>query len=100
MSQNGRAASDEWLRGVLERHESALIRYATRMTGSAEQARDVVQETFVRLCRQKRAELDGLDILPFANRVGLGPRILRAEAAVAAAMAGGQALVGDWRNRP
>ncbi len=59
MSQNGRAASEEWVRGVLERHESALIRYATRMTGSAEQARDVVQETFVRLCRQNRAELDG-----------------------------------------
>ena len=59
MGQNGRAANDEWLRSVLERHESALIRYATRMTGSTEQARDVVQETFVRLCRQKRAELDG-----------------------------------------
>jgi 16S rRNA (uracil1498-N3)-methyltransferase len=41
-------------------------------------------------------ELDALDKLPFAVRVALGPRILRAETAVLAALACWQALVGDW----
>ena len=43
-------------------------------------------------------ELDALDDLPFATRVRLGPRILRAETAVLSALACWQALVGDWRG--
>lgn len=35
--------------------------------------------------------------LPFVRPVGLGPRILRAETAAAAALALWQALAGDWR---
>ncbi|HEY1603869.1 MAG TPA: sigma-70 family RNA polymerase sigma factor [Pirellulales bacterium] len=49
----------EWIRGVLEQHETALLRYATRLTGDPEHARDIVQETFLRLCRVPRATLDG-----------------------------------------
>ncbi|HKK29575.1 MAG TPA: 16S rRNA (uracil(1498)-N(3))-methyltransferase [Alphaproteobacteria bacterium] len=41
------------------------------------------------------AELDGLDEVPFLKRVTLGPRILRAETAVIAGLAIGQALAGD-----
>ncbi len=41
-------------------------------------------------------ELDALGELPFVVRVGLGPRILRAETAAAAALACWQALIGDW----
>jgi len=41
------------------------------------------------------AELDGLGELPFVTRVALGPRILRTETAVIAALAIGQALAGD-----
>jgi 16S rRNA (uracil1498-N3)-methyltransferase len=44
-----------------------------------------------------KSELDGLDRLAFATRVGLGRRILRAETAVIAALACFQAIVGDWR---
>lgn len=45
-------------------------------------------------------ELDALAKLPFAVRLGLGPRILRAETAALAALACWQALVGDGGDRP
>ncbi len=45
-------------------------------------------------------ELDGLGKLPFAVRVGLGPRILRAETAALSALACWQAWRGDWRDDP
>ncbi len=41
-------------------------------------------------------ELDALALLPFAARVHLGPRILRAETAAMACLVAWQALVGDW----
>lgn len=44
-------------------------------------------------------ELDALGKLTFATRVGLGPRVLRAETAAIAALAVFQALAGDWRAR-
>lgn len=44
-----------------------------------------------------KTELDALSRLPFAVRVGLGPRILRADTAVIAALSCYQALRGDWR---
>jgi len=56
---NGHAANVEWVRSVLDQYEGALIRYAQRITRDAERARDVVQETFLRLCKQDRADLDG-----------------------------------------
>ena len=43
-------------------------------------------------------ELDALGKLPNVNRVGLGPRVLRAETAALAAVAVFQALAGDWRR--
>lgn len=42
-------------------------------------------------------ELDALGKHPIVTKVGLGPRILRAETAAIAALACWQALVGDWR---
>lgn len=46
---------------------------------------------------KERAWLRGL---PFVKPVGLGPRILRAETAAAAALTLWQALAGDWRGVP
>jgi 16S rRNA (uracil1498-N3)-methyltransferase len=43
-----------------------------------------------------QTELDALDKLSFVSRVGLGPRVLRAETAVVAALAVFQAIAGDW----
>jgi len=45
-----------------------------------------------------RRELDALRNLPFVTRVGLGPRVLRAETAALAAVAVCQAIAGDWRG--
>lgn len=56
---SGNNGHSEWVRMVLQRHEADLLRYARRLTGDDGTARDVVQETFLRLCRQSAAELDG-----------------------------------------
>lgn len=49
----------EWMRALLDKHEGPLIRYATRITGSTELAREVVQDTFCRLCGQPRERVQG-----------------------------------------
>jgi RNA polymerase sigma factor (sigma-70 family) len=45
-----------WIREVLERHERPLTLYASRLLGDVERARDVVQETFLRLLNQNKSE--------------------------------------------
>ncbi len=47
-----------------------------------------------------KSELDALRSLSFAVPVGLGPRILRADTAVLAALSCYQAMCGDWRQTP
>jgi 16S rRNA (uracil1498-N3)-methyltransferase len=47
-----------------------------------------------------KSELDALRRLSFACPVGLGPRILRADTAVIAALSCFQAICGDWRTSP
>ena len=56
---NGQVSQSEWVREALLKYEGPLVRYAQRITGELELARDVVQETFLKLCRQERAEVDG-----------------------------------------
>ena len=41
-----------WVREAVARFEGPLNLYATRLLGDAETARDVVQDTFLRLCSQ------------------------------------------------
>ncbi|HUJ09064.1 MAG TPA: sigma-70 family RNA polymerase sigma factor [Verrucomicrobiae bacterium] len=48
----------EWMRSVLAQHEGPLLRYAARITRNLEQARDVVQDTFLRLCREHPERLN------------------------------------------
>jgi 16S rRNA (uracil1498-N3)-methyltransferase len=45
-----------------------------------------------------QTELDALGKLSFVSRVGLGPRVLRAETAALAVLAVYQATAGDWRR--
>ena len=46
-----------WIRLALSQFEGPLTRYALRIVGDVETARDVVQETFVRLCQAQREEV-------------------------------------------
>ena len=47
-----------WVRGVVDRFEGPLTLYAARLLGDSDSARDVVQETFLRLCSLSREAID------------------------------------------
>jgi RNA polymerase sigma-70 factor (ECF subfamily) len=47
-----------WVRAAVDRFEGPLTLYAARLLGNAETARDVVQETFLRLCAHDRATIE------------------------------------------
>ncbi len=49
----------EFIKRALAQYESPLIRYALRLTGNLDRARDVVQDTFLKLCRQTPDSIDG-----------------------------------------
>lgn len=44
---------------ALERYERPLIQYAMSIVQSLDRARDVVQETFMRLHKQEQAKIEG-----------------------------------------
>ena len=48
----------DWVRSAMERFAGPLTRYAQLISGDIEQARDVVQDTFVRLCDEKPERID------------------------------------------
>lgn len=54
VSRNG----EHWVVSALKRWERPLLRYACRLVGDADLARDLVQEGFLRLCRQDRAQVE------------------------------------------
>ena len=45
-------ARREWIGSAIDQYQGRLIRFASRITGDVESARDVVQDTFLRLCRE------------------------------------------------
>jgi len=51
----------EWdrIRRVVQEHQSALIRYAASIVGGREQAKDIVQEVFLKLCKQSWRDVEG-----------------------------------------
>lgn len=52
--------STAFVQQAVERHQAPLLRYATRFfQGDVERARDVVQDTFVRLMAQPPEQVDG-----------------------------------------
>ena len=58
----------EWIRDAVETHQGRLIRYARLITGNAEAARDAVQETFLRLCREEPRRIQD-HLVPWLFRV-------------------------------
>ena len=48
-----------WVPSVMADYEKPLTRYAAHITGDIEQAREVVQDTFLKLCHQKPAQIHG-----------------------------------------
>ena len=56
---DGRPNLTTQLNSILDRYESPLLRYASRLTGDVETARDVVQDVFVRFCETDPASIDG-----------------------------------------
>lgn len=59
MGEPGQAHS-AWIRDALDQHEAPLVRYAARLlNGDVDRARDVVQDTFLRLCQADRAKVEG-----------------------------------------
>lgn len=57
-----------WVRSALERFEAPLTRYAFRITGDLERARDVVQDCFLRLCDESPEHIDN-HLAPWLFRV-------------------------------
>src|SRR4029450_14007585 len=52
-------SKSRWITEALELHESSLLRYARWILSDLESAREVVQETFLRLCKEDPARVDG-----------------------------------------
>ena len=52
------ASQAEWVRAVMDQHAGPLARYAAALTGDVDRARDVVQDTFVRLCAEDRSRVE------------------------------------------
>ena len=50
-------ASADWVNAAIELHEGALLRYAQHFVRDLESARDIVQDTFLQLCRQTNDEI-------------------------------------------
>lgn len=51
--------NQQWICALVEQYEKPLCRYAFSLTRSLSSAQDAVQETFLRLCREKRSRIEG-----------------------------------------
>ena len=59
---------EKWIIGLVKRYERPLCSYAFSILRDLERARDVVQDTFLRLCGQKPEKLKGREA-PWLFRV-------------------------------
>lgn len=49
----------DWIIGLVEQYEKPLCRYALSLAGDLARAKDAVQETFLRLCKAERGQVEG-----------------------------------------
>jgi RNA polymerase sigma factor (sigma-70 family) len=54
-----RTADRDWIEHAVRRFERPLVSYAARLLGDVDRARDVVQDTFMKLWQVDRAAVDG-----------------------------------------
>jgi RNA polymerase sigma factor (sigma-70 family) len=59
MSRTPNPERESWVQGAVASFEGPLTLYAARLLRDADVARDVVQETFLKLCSSDRASIDG-----------------------------------------
>jgi RNA polymerase sigma factor (sigma-70 family) len=59
MLGNKRKKKSAWVQTAFERYERPLLQYAMSIVGEIGRARDVVQETFMRLHKQERENIEG-----------------------------------------
>src|ERR1041385_4218392 len=52
------ASKCRWIEAALRQHESNLIRYTTWILSDIDRAREIVQEAFLRLCKEDPARLN------------------------------------------
>ncbi len=48
----------DWIKRAVNRFERPLARFAANLTGDVDRARDVVQDAFLKLCRQDRRKVE------------------------------------------
>ncbi|PXA03179.1 sigma-70 family RNA polymerase sigma factor [Coraliomargarita sinensis] len=58
----------EWMRSLVDAHAADLTRYAASILGDTDSAKDVVQESFIRLWREPREEVED-HVRPWLFRV-------------------------------
>jgi RNA polymerase sigma-70 factor (ECF subfamily) len=58
MKTKAETSRAEWIRSALAEYEGPLVRYAARIVGDLDRARDVVQDTFLRLCSADREKVE------------------------------------------
>jgi RNA polymerase sigma-70 factor (ECF subfamily) len=54
-----KAQRKEWIEGILETYEQRLVAYTYRLVRDLDQAREIVQDTFLKLCNAERASVEG-----------------------------------------
>jgi RNA polymerase sigma-70 factor (ECF subfamily) len=59
MSSTANPEHESWVRDAVARFEGPLTLYASRLLRDQEAARDVVQETFLKLCASDHVSIDG-----------------------------------------
>jgi RNA polymerase sigma-70 factor (ECF subfamily) len=58
MTESNGHPDEGWLQAIVQEYESQIVRYAARLLGDQDRARDVAQDTFLQLCCQPRASVE------------------------------------------
>jgi RNA polymerase sigma-70 factor (ECF subfamily) len=57
---SGNSLEHDWIVNAINKYESMLLKYAYNMTGRYDRAQDVVQDTFLKLCKADREKIEYL----------------------------------------